>query len=375
MAQGREVVVRRGPSDLVALGEAWDGLLARSSADPLFNSSAWLTAWWSQYGGKLGADLDVRSATLGDELVGLALFSRRRVAHRLGIAGLRLEALGTARGTPGVAFSERTELLLDAARAGEAGAALARDLAIDPSWDELCVAYTPEEGPTHRVFREVAASCGGYLRVADYMEAWEIALGDGFESFLAGLGAGTRARLMNSRKRLAEAGAVRERLLGADELEHGWDIFCELHELRWQRSFSAHWRQFYGSTAAAQVARGVPVMSVLEFDGQPISVLVNFRAGGREYSMAAAFRPVDIKRVSPGWLHLGLAIERACADGMQAFDFLGGEGKNEQYKAAFGGTATRLVCLQLLRARRLKWFYRNRDRARDLKRRLGSSGT
>jgi CelD/BcsL family acetyltransferase involved in cellulose biosynthesis len=173
---------------------------------------------------------------------------------------------------------------------------------------------------------------------------------------------------------LEKAGDLRERLLGVAEVEHGMELFARLHFERWQRPFNEHWRRFYGAIAVSQAARGVPVISVLEFNGEPISVLVNFRADRREYSIGAAFTPVAVKRVSPGWLHLGMAIERACADGMEVFDFLGGEGKNEQYKAAFGGRSERLLCLQLLRAPRLKWLYRAWDRVRRIgARRTGGS--
>ena len=372
MAQGRAIVVRAEPPDLDALGEAWDGLLARSDADPLFNSREWLTNWWSQYGDRIGGQLDIRSLHTNKTLVGLGLFARRPVVHRGGLQGRRLELLGTAHGVRGVAFSERTELILDRSSRAMATELLAGALVADTTWDELYVSYAQEDGVTHHLFRQVAADCGGYLRVADYMEAWEISLSGRFEDFLAGLGAGTRARLMGSRKRLESAGAVRERLLGVEEQDEGWEIFSRLYEARWQRPFSEHWRRFYGAIAAAQAARGVPVMSVLEFDGQPISLLVNFRAGQREYSMATAFVPVDIKRVSPGWLHLGLAIERAIADGMLTFDFLGGEGKNEQYKSAFGGENSQLLCLQLLRARRLKFTYRTWDQLKHIRRGRGS---
>ena len=371
MAQGRAIVVRAEPPDLDAIGEAWDGLLARSDADPLFNSREWLTTWWSQYGDQVGGQLDIRSLHTNETLVGLGLFARRPVVHRGGLQGMRLELLGTAHGASGVAFSERTELMLDRSSRDMATKSLAGSLVADGAWDELYVSYAQEDGDTHRLFRRVAAECVGYLRIADHMEAWEISLSGSFEDFLAGLGAGTRARLMGSRKRLESAGDVQERLLGADEHDEGWEIFSRLHEARWQRPFSEHWRRFYGTIAAAQAARGVPVMSVLEFDGQPISLLVNFRAGRREYSIAAAFVPVDVKRVSPGWLHLGLAIERAFADGMRAFDFLGGEGKNEQYKAAFGGESSQLLCLQLLRARRLKFTYRTWDQLKRIRERLG----
>jgi len=116
-----------------------------------------------------------------------------------------------------------------------------------------------------------------------------------------------------------------------------------------------------------QTAGGIPVMSVLEFESEPVSVMVNFRAGRREYAMVSAFRPVAVPRVSPGWLHFGLAIERACADGITCFDLLGGAGKNEQYKAAFGGVRSELVCLQLLRNAPLALTYRARDGLRDLR--------
>jgi CelD/BcsL family acetyltransferase involved in cellulose biosynthesis len=370
VAQGREVGAWRHCSSLDEIGEAWDDLLARSSADPLFNSREWLTAWWSRYAPVIGGELDVRALGGDGGLAALALMHRRRVRHRLGLSGTRLELLGTARGVAGVGFSERTDFILEAGAEPELVERLAADLAADDSWSDLVVSYAPEGGVTHQVMAAVAGRYGADLRVVDGMEAWELPLDGDFEAFLAGLGSGTRARLMNGRKRLEQAGALRERVLEPGELEQGWDIFGQLHLERWDRPFSAHWRQFYGAIARAQAKRGMPVISLLELDGRPLSLMVNFRAGAREYSIAAVFRPVDIKRVSPGWVHFGMVIERACADGVKVFDFLGGEGKNEQYKAAFGGASSQLVCLHLVRPLALKWSYRALDLARQARDRL-----
>lgn len=282
----------------------------------------------------------------------------------------RCELLGTARDVRGISFSERSEPVLDDAQAAEVLPAFVEALAAGPGWDEWLASYTPRDGAMHQLLRQLQSRCGGYLRETDFMEAWEVPLDGGFEAWLGTLGAGTRARVMGSRRRLERAGTMQERVLGPDELAWGWEVFARLHQDRWGRPFSAYWSDFYGEIAAMQAARGIPVMAVLELDGEPVSVMVNFRAGRREYAMVSAFRPVAVPRVSPGWLHFGLAIERACADGISCFDLLGGAGKNEQYKAAFGGVRSELVCLQLLRDARLAVAYRARDGLRDLRDRV-----
>jgi CelD/BcsL family acetyltransferase involved in cellulose biosynthesis len=360
---------------LDGIAAEWRDLLSRSRADPLFNAPEWQYAWWRQFQPALRAELEILAAVDGERLIGLALLYDRRITHRWGLEGRRIELLGTAWRSRGVSFSERLGFILDSDRADEAAAALAAALEADASWDDFVVAHTHRGGATERAVRELAARCGGYLREPDVLEAWEVPLEGRFDEFIGSLGPGTRARIMGSRCRLEKAGVVRERVLGADELDYGWEIFARLHMARWDRPFSAYWREFYGTIAAAQARLGVPVMSLLEFNGAPVSALVNFRAGGREYSMVSAFVPVGVKRVSPGWLHLGLAIERAFADGMTHFDLLGGEGKNEQYKAAFGGRRNELVCMHYVRRPGLALMYRAWDAAKRMGKRLRRRAT
>ena len=352
---------------LESIEDSWNVLLAHSNADPLFNSPQWLQSWWRNYQPTIGAEIDIRAVSTGAELTGLAVLHARRAKYRFGIRGTRYELLGTASRVPGVGFSEKTEFILRRGFEAASAAALVEELGGDARWDDLLVSHTPVGSATESAFEQLAAEFKVYLRRLDPSEGWEIPLEGGFEAFLARLGAGTRARVLGSRRRLEEAGSVRERVLGPHELDEGWNVFARLHEARWGRSFSNHWRRFYGDIARQQVARGVPVISVLEFDGEPISALVNFRAGLREYSIASAFVTVDVKRVSPGWMHLGLAIERACADGMEHFDLLGGTGKQEQYKAALGGSRYELVSLQLVRNPALAFMYRAWDFAQRIR--------
>lgn len=348
---------------LVGIEAEWASLLADSHADPLFNSPTWLSIWWAQYQPVIGAQLDIRAVHSTGKLIGLALMHTRRVSHRIGFEGVRYELLGTAWRSKGVGFSEKTEFIFHRGNQSAAAGALVNSLVADKRWDDLVVSLTPRDGATFSAFQTLAKQCGGYLRLPDGMEAWQLSLDTGFEGVLAGLGRGTRARVFGSRARLRRAGTFRENVIGPGDLEGGWEVFSRLHQERWDRPFSEHWRQFYSSIAALQASEGVPVISILEFEGRPVSALVNFRAARREYSIASAFVPILVKRVSLGWMHLGLAIERACADGMTHFDFLGGEGKKEQYKAAFGGERSELVTLQLVRNRRLAMLYRAWDAA------------
>ena len=351
--------------------DEWQKLLYASSADPLFNSPEWLETWWRQYGAVIGSSPEIIAVRLGAATVGLGFFHRRRAVHKLGLAGNRMELLGTAWRVRGVGFSERTSVLVCQEREAAVAAALIGQLVTDERWDDLVVSNTPSAGITERVFRGIHAQTGGYLRTTDRMEAWVLPLSGDFAELTARLGAGTRARMVGSRKRLAAAGTLVERILGPNELADGWRIFAQLYDERWGGTWSDHLRSFYDSLSRPQIARGVPAVSVLEFNDEPISILINLRAGGREYQLASAFKTVEVKRVSPGWLHLGLAIERACNDGMSHFDMLGGTGKQEQYKAALHGQRTTLVTLQLIRNPYLAALYRSWDGLNALRGKMG----
>jgi CelD/BcsL family acetyltransferase involved in cellulose biosynthesis len=351
----------RKRDSFAGLEQDWSTLLARSNADSLFMSFEWLETWWSVFGEGLRGVPALVIAETGDCVRGLAPLYRRRVSHRRGLWGTRLEIIGGAWRTAGVGFSERLAFLADVSAEARIMDALASEILADPDWDDLLITYTSADGPTGRTLERMARDCGGYLRGPDRMEAWEIPLTGDVDAFRRRLGPNTRSRVFGSRARLSAAGQVHEWIADADRLEHALDLLDELYRERWGRGFDGHLRRLYGAIATRQTAAGHPAVSVLEFDHQPVSVLLNLRAGGREYAIASAFREVDLKRVSPGWLHLGLAIERACRDGMSHFDLLGGNGKREQFKRHLGGEPSELVSFQLIRSPWLALVYRSWD--------------
>jgi CelD/BcsL family acetyltransferase involved in cellulose biosynthesis len=330
-------------------------------------SYEWLETWWRLFGLALEGTPVLIVAKTGEHLSGLAPLFRRRVSHRRGLRGTRLEMIGGAWRTRGVGLSERMGFLAEAGAERTILDALGREILADPEWDDLVITYALADGATAGMLERMAQACGGYLRRPDRMEAWEIPLAGGLDAFQASLGPNTRARVFGSRKRLSAAGHVREWIAESDSLERALDLLDELYRERWGRGFDGHLRQLYGEIAARQTAVGYPAVSVLEYNHRPVSVLLNLRAGGREYAIASAFREVDVKRVSPGWLHLGMAIERACRDGMSHFDLLGGNGKQEQFKRHLGGERSELVSFQLIRSPWLALVYRTWDRIRGLR--------
>src|SRR5690242_5221372 len=75
---------------------AWQSLLARSNADPVFMSWSWQWTWWRHYARLLSSQLCLLAAySPQGELVGLAPLHRRRAAHRRPISATRLETLGS----------------------------------------------------------------------------------------------------------------------------------------------------------------------------------------------------------------------------------------------------------------------------------------
>ncbi|MEJ2523930.1 MAG: GNAT family N-acetyltransferase, partial [Gammaproteobacteria bacterium] len=316
-------IERWTPDQLERRQDDWSALLARSDADPLACSPEWLLAWWEIHAPLLDLEPVFLAAMRQDELAGLGLFSLSDVRHKGGLRGRRLELVGNAWRREGMGVSERAGLVVDRHDDEQiAGALLAHAFEIG-GFDDMVVHYAELGSATDRAVSAMAREVSGYLRRADALEAWAVPLEAGFKSFVGKLGTGTRVRVMGGRRRMKIAGHVRERRSDAGTLDDFLQVMDGLHRERWGRPlFNGPWGDFHAEIAHRQTARGVPVVSLLEFDGQPVSAMLNFRAGRTEYTLQSALTESPVRRASPGWVHLGFAIERAAADGIAWFDLL-----------------------------------------------------
>lgn len=194
------------------------------------------------------------------------------------------------------------------------------------------------------------------------MFAHRLDLSDGFENFLSSLSQRSRLRIYNARKRLEAAGDVRFIRADRQSLDRGFEALNGLHELRWGVPALTGLRgTHYADIANEQLDSGDLAMSFLLLNDEPIAAALNFRSGHCEYGIQSGFRGDVVKRVSPGYLHIGYMLEQACRDGLRYFDFLAGEGKESDYKRHFKASERPIGSIQIVRSTGLTALYKAYD--------------
>ncbi|HKD53575.1 MAG TPA: GNAT family N-acetyltransferase [Steroidobacteraceae bacterium] len=351
----------------LASESAWDGLLLRSRSDRLFMSWQWLTHWWQYYGAVCGLTAEILAFYRGDSLVGLAPLYHRPVV-RAGIVPARsVQLIGLTWRDSGPLISE----YLDAIALPEELDAVRRQcvqvLLQAPAWTELVIGFTAAGAEWREAFLHAVPARGRhYARELDRSVSYHADLGQGFDAYLKDLGQSTRRSVWNLRRRLAqEHGEVRCELLGADELDSGFDDLNRLHQLRWNRpAFAGERLEFHKRFAAQLAVRGELAFTRLRVAGNVVSVLYDIRKGTRQYNMKMGFDPAFTTRLSLGLIHFGYAMEAAAEHGVTLYDFLAGPGQTYDFKRNLGHIRRDLSCMQMLRGHVLPAFFRWRDRAR-----------
>jgi len=336
--------------------EPWQALLARSQADPLFMSWDWQCGWWRHHEARLRAGLCVLGIYSDDgELQGLAPFYRHLCRHRGLFRAQRLELLGNAWRHDTAVFSEYLDVLADARPRTAVCEALREWLRANREWDELVLANLRPGS----VAAQLARACEGFARArqVESPTGWSVTLPGSFEEFAAGLSSNTRRRAVHQRHKLADAVCVP---IGAGEYSASLARLEALVEQRWGRAPAAEIRTRFHDEVVGRLGDAVR-LTELRSGTECISVLLNLRAGDSEYYLLSGFDPRFAQGVSPGYLHLGYAIEAACGAGVRHFDFLAGRGLHRDYKADFGAQATPLQSVHLVRKPSLRVLFRLAD--------------
>jgi CelD/BcsL family acetyltransferase involved in cellulose biosynthesis len=306
----------------------WDELLSASVADPLFMSWEWQWRWWQHHRDCLGAELQLVALYSGTRLVGLAPFYAHRAVVRRVLHPRRLELIGAAWRDSAAAFSDYLDILASRAWCRPVLAALLKWLR-SAAWDELVLCCT-KRGGTASEFAERHLPDLSRVREVDPLTGWCVDLPERFDEYLRRLTPEVRRRLFNQRRKL-EGATVRyasEREVAAD-LEQLWRYVGD----RWGSGGpGAELRGFYRDMALSLARDGRLRLSRLESRGETLSVMFNAVVGDTVYYLQSGFDRNRSAGLSPGYLHFGYAIERACEDGQRRFDFLGGTGRHRNYK-------------------------------------------
>lgn len=366
MIDSRYKVIEVDRSGFLSMTSAWGTLLARSSADPLFASWAWLNCWWRNHSADYGLEPLVLAAYFGETLVGLAGFHLRSLRHRCGIRLNRCELIGSLWREPSTVISERTGFIVDSRHPG-ASHELARALLARPGWGDFVLSYARKDGATMNALIAAAEEAGLYWRAVDPMSAYRIDLSRGFDAWLMTLSQNVRRQLYNKRKRLSGHGrVVWEAVQSADENAFYAEL-DRMYEARWgwriaEGRMGNAYREFDESLGNS----GRVLLRRLRVGDRTIAVSRAYVCADTLYDVHGAIDPDYDASISPGYLQLGYMIEEAAAGGVRYVDLLGGPGREENYKARLGGEETRLACLQVNRVPLLGVVYK----AYDLSRRL-----
>jgi CelD/BcsL family acetyltransferase involved in cellulose biosynthesis len=344
----------------------WDDLLARSSADRLFLSWKWLTAWWLQYHRALNLSAEILAIYDADRLIGLAPLYRRSVVRAGMIRTDSIQVIGYAWRDPFPLISEYLDVIAAAADIDAVRTACVKSLLATGEWQELVLGFTADAAGWREVFVREMGRGAHYVRELDRSVSYHADLSQGFETYLKGLGQSTRRSVWNLRRRLEEEhGAVQLEFLGAADIDSGFSDLNRLHQMRWNRpAFGGERLDFQRNFAAHLASRGELAFSRLRVGGAVTSVLYDIRKSHRQYNMKMGFDPAFTSRLSLGLVHLGYAMEAAAEAGVAVYDFLAGPGQTSDFKRNLGQLKRELSCLQMLRGQVLPRVLRLRDRVR-----------
>jgi hypothetical protein len=258
--------------------------------------------------------------------------------------------------------TQHVDFIIQAQREEEICFAFLSYLFAECGWDETALSDLKANSSLFGSLKRKAAAGDMYARYTPSFGSYYIDTTGSFDDYLAARGKNTRLHMYNRRKNIERLGKVELRQHRGD---HD-DFFAKLnrlHELRWGREAFAGRRLDFNRRVAALLEKdGKTHFSELLLDGQPLSILYDYRIGGQEYYIQGGFQEQFDKKVALGFLHLGYAIEDAFADpAIERFNLLPGGGKSTAYKPRLTPTYDAMVEAQVVKGQLLKLAYRIYD--------------
>ncbi|PAU81200.1 GNAT family N-acetyltransferase [Halovibrio salipaludis] len=356
---GHHLTVQRlDEAAFAALENEWTALVERASADPLFMGWPWLYSWWETWGQRLGLELVLYAAYEGERLVGIAPLFRHRYRSPVGITLNRLHFLGNAwRIQPTV----RTEYCGIIAEEGQESTVIEAVLAelIQLSWHELIISDQRLQDMLRwqEAFDRLGEANSAVPRSVD--SGVRVQVNGDFREWLANLGANTRLKAFNRRRYLEERGELSVFDMPTEDADAFLSKLNAFHQDRWGKPCFEDEALEFHRALLKRFPSSRTHLSVMAFNGEPISALYDICAGHTRYNLQLGFNEHFDRKVAPGTLHLGYAIEESFRnDAVDTFDMLAGRGKKSFYKSHFRGEQVHFLTVQFVRHPLMRWIYR-----------------
>ncbi len=308
---------------LTALEDRWNGLIERSPKSSVFQTHAWLTTWWSIFGGDRA--LRIILASDQEELIGLlpVYIERTHLVPAIGLRKLRLIGYG------GDTAPDDLGPILDADRQQQAMDLLIQGLnALRSEWD---MADFEDLDPQSPLIAALKAQKPGEVETAEGARISYVDLPPSFDDYLAKLSSNRRWKLRRGRKKLREQTNYRFHVVRSQaELDQHFPDLVRLHKDRWQHradhiGFSTEgYVTFHRDVMAEMLKQDSLRLMLLIGDEGAIAANYCYRWRGAFYFFQGGFaKAYESFRI--GEVMMGHAIEQAIDEGMQVFDMLRGE--------------------------------------------------
>jgi CelD/BcsL family acetyltransferase involved in cellulose biosynthesis len=327
------------------LAASWNGLLAESSADQIFQRWEWQYTWAKHY---LGQDqLRIILAFEEGRLVGIAPFYNQ-FKHTAILRWRQLGFLGD-----GEVCSAYLDVIAAEKKKDSVLSAVVSFLFSEAKddWDRLVLSELPAESASIDVlFREIDEP-GKVMDISGHSCSPVIRLEGGVEALLNRIGRNERYNLRRKTKRLESSGAVEfHRMISPVEVEKEFSVFVGLHELRWKGKgragcfASSRFSQFHSEIAKLFSQEAWVRLDFLSVNGEKIAGIYGFTYRGTYSFYLPGFNPSVLPEVSPGILLLFESVRQASAEGCAEFDLLRGA---TTYKSAWASGCRRSLTLSL----------------------------
>ena len=334
----------------------WNQLVVASSANPLFMSHEWLTAWWDVYGEITNSELIVLvSEDRNGQLIGAVPFyiSTRR---RYGILVKTAILVGNLWRKTGAFISEKQNILALPNNRDLIISSLLRHFMNNYDWDKFVVPFFLLSKSNQKDFQTIE-NTQLMVRLADYDSTYSIDLSDRFESYKSRLSYNSRRHMFTYRKRLQDQGSVCVQQ-HAPPVDGSWyEGINRLVERRWSKTMLNPIDLNFLKRLSSKNSEIKLITTSVTLNNQLLSTSLDIRAGFSQFNLLLAFDDSLATNLSPGILHLGHLIETAATNQINKYDLLGGVGKTFDYKKNISDTQEDICTVYFVKKKWLSAIY------------------
>jgi CelD/BcsL family acetyltransferase involved in cellulose biosynthesis len=330
---------------LQSIVPAWEALLAHYPLTSTFSTWEWFAPWWHAFG--KDRDLLALGFWQGEDLVGFAALSYARERRARGIRLKVLRLMGDGSGD-----SDNLDIPVRPGCEALVTSAFLRYLAKNKGeWDVLELNTLPS-GSLLATALAVAAEQQNWKMVQSQRVASVVSLPATWEEYLQQLSSEDQKNLTRYSRRLEKRYETKVyRVTQESELDRCLEALFRLHQQRWEAdgqpgSFGSEQRRlFYHDLSRALLRRGWLELWALELNAEYAAVQYAFRYRDVVYQLQEGNDP---RRSSDrvGFILRGEVMKQLIAEGVRAYDFLGGQ---PGYKARWGAKVTHYQDIHLAR--------------------------